>query len=131
MGEVAMHLVRSFRLLLIVAASFLQCATVLVAGIPEGRTTEAEAQGVAIGGALLQDPDASFTAVSITSMGHYTWWNVPTSGLPTGRFTLHVRARSMDGAAHIFGEHIAVNSVEVAAFNASITSKAHKWYQLG
>jgi hypothetical protein len=52
--------------------------------------------------------------------------------MPSGFFyTVSARARSLDGAAHTFGEHVVINGQETNLFNKSISRTSYAWYSLG
>ncbi len=93
------------------------------------QTVEAEAVS---GGTVISDADASNQqAITRTTTGIYTWWSLSSSAVPHGDYAMFVRARSLDGNPHNFGEIVSVDNNAIAAFDNTVASPAYHWYRLG
>ena len=93
---------------------------------------EIEAEAVA-GGTVQNETDASAgQAVTRNASGIYTWWTVPSANLTRGaRYAVYMRARSIDGASHVFSEHLVIDGTSRDVFNVSVSKRAFHWYCLG
>lgn len=91
------------------------------------RTQQAEAVA---GGTVFDDELADDArAVSRDSVGIYTWWAPASSELIAGqRYTVDVRARSLDGAAHSFGMIVKSGDTVLTNKSTAVTGSAYKWY---
>lgn len=116
-------------LLRFISVELVLCLLAAAANALDLRQTEAESVS---GGTVIQDPDASGSqAVTRSDTGTYTWWYVPIQGLPSGDYAVYIRARSIDGKSHNFGEHVVINEATDILFDQSISLNYYKWYRVG
>jgi hypothetical protein len=90
-----------------------------------------EAESVA-GGTVISDADASNQqAVTRTTTGIYTWWQLADNAVPNGDYVMFARIRSLDGASHSVGDEVFADNNQIATLQATVTSPAYHWYRLG
>jgi hypothetical protein len=91
-------------------------------------TIEAE---LASGATIVNDSAASGgRATTLSAPGNYAWWVPPQSELKPGDYTVYALLASTDGAAHNFGEVVALDNVASPTANASVSSTTYQWVQL-
>lgn len=80
------------------------------------------------GGTVINDASAlGGQAVTRTTAGIYTWWNVNTSDLKPGDYEVHIRLRSSDGAGHNHTGVVTLDGVNQPTTSAVISSTAYQW----
>ena len=92
-----------------------------------------EAEQVA-GGTVTSDPDASGgSTVKRTTDGIYVWWQIDTSPLTTGSYSVYARmALSSAGASSAsFGPQITYGTTSIANLGAVVTNHAYAWIRVG
>ncbi|MYM21928.1 hypothetical protein GTP46_04580 [Duganella sp. FT135W] len=91
-------------------------------------TIEAE---LATSATIVTDAAASGgRAVTRSTPGNYSWWLPATSELQPGDYIVYGLLASSDGAAHNFGESVALDDVASEIFSVNVSSTGYQWVQL-
>jgi hypothetical protein len=86
---------------------------------------------LASGGTIITDTSASAgRAVTLAAPGNYSWWLPSQAEMTPGDYIVQALLASTDGAAHNFGEVVALDNVTSPTANASVSSTAYQWVSL-